>query len=128
MTTSTAIETYALKDALSVPLEAVMSDGDTPYVYRRAGTRTVRQEVETGAMNDDAVVIRRGLDAGDEVLLSPPDNREGLETVRLPGNGNVPKETRGDTSESAKPIPVKPGAPAPQGTGAARPPAPVAKS
>ncbi|MGQ0649424.1 MAG: efflux RND transporter periplasmic adaptor subunit [Gemmatimonadaceae bacterium] len=112
MTTGTAIETYAVKDAMSVPLEAVMAEGDVPYVYKKHGSSIRRQEVETGAMNDDEVVIRRGLQNGDEIYLSPPANRGGVETVRLPGSGDKPKETQGDTARGSTPIPVKPEAPA----------------
>lgn len=120
MTTGTAIETYAVKDALFVPLEAVMAEGEVPYVYKRVGSGLRRQEVETGAMNDDEVVIRRGVEDGDELLLSAPQNREGIETVRLPGSGDKPKEATGDTAKSAKPIPVTP-EPTPNAT--RRPPA-----
>ena len=124
MTTATAIETYAVKNALFVPLEAVTSDGDVPFVYKRNGAGVVRQEVETGAMNDDEVVIRRGLDEGDEVLLSAPLDAQGVETLRLPGSGDKPKEATGDTSQSARPLPVKPGtpeSPAAKGPAAAAP-------
>jgi len=108
MTTATAVETYAVKNALFVPLEAVMPEDDVPYVFKRNGSGLVRQEVETGAMNDDEVVIRRGLESGDEVVLSAPLNREGIETVRLPGSGNKPKDASGDTSQNVKPLPVAP--------------------
>lgn len=108
MTTATAIETYAVKNALFVPLEAVMAEGDTPFVFKRNGSGLVRQEVETGAMNDDEVVIRRGLEAGDEVVLSAPLDREGVQTVRLPGSGQAPKDATGDTAQSTKPLPVAP--------------------
>jgi RND family efflux transporter MFP subunit len=110
MTTATAIETYAVKNALFVPLEAVTAEGDVPFVFKRNGSGLVRQEVETGAMNDDEVVIRRGLDAGDEVVLSAPLNREGIETVRLPGSGQTPRDATGDTAQSTKPLPVAPAA------------------
>jgi RND family efflux transporter MFP subunit len=108
MTTATAIETYSVKNAVFVPLEAVMAEGDTPFVFKRNGTGLVRQEVETGAMNDDEVVIRRGLETGDEVVLSAPLDREGVETIRLPGSGQKPRDTSGDTAQSAKPLPVTP--------------------
>ncbi|MEP7346438.1 MAG: hypothetical protein ABI877_14300, partial [Gemmatimonadaceae bacterium] len=107
MTTATAIETYSIPEALSIPLEAVMSEGDIPFVYKRSGSRLTRQEVETGAMNDDEVVIRRGLEEKDEVLLAPPPNKADVETVRLPGSGNKPKVETGDTTQST-PVPVKP--------------------
>jgi RND family efflux transporter MFP subunit len=109
MTTATAIETYSVKNALFVPLEAVMAEGDTPFVFKRNGAGLVRQEVETGAMNDDEVVIRRGLESGDEVVLSAPLDREGVETIRLPGSGQKPRDASGDTAQTAKPLPVTPG-------------------
>ncbi len=83
MTTSNGIETAVVKNVLSVPIEAVMYDGAIPYVFRRGGGRVVRQEVETGLMNDNEVVVRRGLGDDDVVLLSPPADRASLEMVPL---------------------------------------------
>lgn len=83
MTTSNAIETAVVRNVLSVPIEAVMYDGAIPYVFRRSGGRVVRQEVETGLMNDNEVVVRRGLGDDDVVLLSPPADRAALEMVPL---------------------------------------------
>ncbi|MBV6521680.1 MAG: hypothetical protein MNPFHGCM_01824 [Gemmatimonadaceae bacterium] len=107
MTTSSAIETYAIPNALSIPLEAVMSEGDTPFVFRKNGSRIVRQEVETGAMNDNEVVIVRGLEENAEVLLSSPSDKQGIATVRLPGSGGKPEPGPGDTTRSRS-VPVKP--------------------
>jgi RND family efflux transporter MFP subunit len=84
MTTSNAIETLALHDVLSVPLEAVVIQDSVPYVYKVAGPRIVRQEVETGVMNDNEIVIARGLSAGDQVLLDPPVAKEKPPTENLP--------------------------------------------
>jgi len=85
MTTSNAIETATVPNALFIPLEAVSIDGSTPYVYRMDGSRVVRQQIETGAMNDDDVVVSRGLSEGDEVLLSIPANASELAVVHLSG-------------------------------------------
>ncbi|HET7621192.1 MAG TPA: HlyD family efflux transporter periplasmic adaptor subunit [Gemmatimonadaceae bacterium] len=84
MTTSNAIETLTLHDVLSVPLEAVVIQDSVPYVYKVSGPRVVRQEVETGAMNDNEIVISRGLSAGDHVLLDPPVGKEKPRTEILP--------------------------------------------
>jgi RND family efflux transporter MFP subunit len=86
MTTGNAIETYRIPNALFVPLEAVTSDEGVAVVYKQAGGRIVKQEIQTGAMNDDEVVIVRGLTAEDRVLLSPPPDKEKLAVVRLPGS------------------------------------------
>ena len=72
MTTANAILTASMPNVLSVPLEAVASEDSIPFVFKRDGGRVVKQEVETGAMNDNEIVVVRGVDAGDEVLLSPP--------------------------------------------------------
>jgi hypothetical protein len=107
MTTGNAIETMAVKGALSVPLEAVTTEDNVPYVYKRRGAGVVRQEVATGAMNDDAVVVTRGLEEGDRVMLTMPPDKNAIETVRLPGSGNEPKSPPGDTA-AGRAVPVKP--------------------
>ncbi|HET7551254.1 MAG TPA: HlyD family efflux transporter periplasmic adaptor subunit [Gemmatimonadaceae bacterium] len=84
MTTSNAIETLTLHDVLSVPLEAVVIQDSVPYVYKVSGPRVVRQEVETGVMNDNQIVIARGLSEGDHVLLDPPVGKEKPPTENLP--------------------------------------------
>lgn len=84
MTTSNAIETLKLKDVISVPLEAVVIQDSVPYVYKVSGPRVVRQEVETGVMNDNEIVIARGLARGDRVLLDPPVDKEKLPVENLP--------------------------------------------
>jgi multidrug efflux pump subunit AcrA (membrane-fusion protein) len=116
MTAGAAIETYVAKGVMSVPLEAIVAAEDLAWVFKRAGTSVTRVQVETGAMNEDAVVITRGLEAGDEVLLAPPASVDGIETIRLPGSGPTPKTGGGDTTRSL-PAPVVPpgkGAPTPK--------------
>jgi RND family efflux transporter MFP subunit len=104
MTTGNAIETLSVADVLSIPLEAVSSDGGVPFVYKQSGSRVVKQEVATGAMNDDEVVVSKGLDEGDRVLLSPPEDKEKLELVRLPAS-DAPPKAGGDTAVGTRPIP-----------------------
>ncbi len=105
MTTSNAIEAMVIPDALLIPLEAVISEGETPYVYKRAGGRTVRQEIETGALNDDEIIVHRGLEEGDEVLLSAPADPDRVETLSLPP---AAPDARTD---SAQPLTIPPPAP-----------------
>jgi RND family efflux transporter MFP subunit len=105
MTTGNAIETLSIKDVLYVPLEAVSSDGGVPFVYKQNGGRVVRQEVATGAMNDDEVVISKGLEEGDRILLSPPADKDKIELLRLPGSPTPPR-AGGDTAVGAPAIPA----------------------
>ena len=133
MTTGNAIETLRVPDALFISLEAINSENGIPHVFRQSGGSVVKQEVETGAANDDEVVILRGIEAGDRVLLVPPANAAELELVRLPGSkagadttaaappaGRLPLadsaavETLGDTAAPKVPAPV-PAAAAPAG-------------
>lgn len=101
MTTGNAIETLKIENALFVPLEALSRDGGVPVVYKQSGGRVVKQEVATGAPNDDEVVIVRGLEEGDRVLLSPPPEHERLKLARLtpaPPAPPAPPTAGGDTA------------------------------
>jgi hypothetical protein len=113
MTTGNAIETTSIKDVLYLPLEAVSSEGGVPFVYKLSGAKVSKQEVQTGAMNDDEVVIVKGLEVDERVLLSPPEDKASLTLVRLPGSGQpAPPTAGGDTAVGTRPIPPS-AAPAP---------------
>jgi multidrug efflux pump subunit AcrA (membrane-fusion protein) len=113
MTTGNAIETFRAPKALFVSLEALQSDAGIPFVYKQLGTRTVRQEVETGALSDDDVLIIRGLAAGDRVLLTPPKEAAQLPLERLPGSRAV-RDTGQSRSAPSRadsgPVPSRPAA------------------
>ena len=112
MTTSNAIETNTVKNALYVPLEAVAVDGTTPFVYKRDGTRVTKQQVETGLANENEIVIAKGLERDDRVLLTAPADHDKLELKTLPGiKPQPPQPGPADTPSTAKPVPVKPPAP-----------------
>jgi multidrug efflux pump subunit AcrA (membrane-fusion protein) len=110
MTTGNAIETLALKDVLYVPLEAVVSEEGVPFVFRRSGSGVTKQEIETGAMNDNEVVVLRGLAENDQVLLVPPADADHLEAVRLNGSRTPPAAPGGDTARKT-PVTSPAGAP-----------------
>ncbi len=103
MTTGNVIETGHAEKALSVSLEALGTDHGTPFVYRQSGGSVTRQEVATGLVNDDAVVVLRGLKEGDRVLLTPPKNGESLPLVRLPG---APAQPPAAGSDSARKVTI----------------------
>jgi RND family efflux transporter MFP subunit len=112
MTTSNAIETNTIKNALFVPLEAVAVEGTTPFVYKRDGTSVSRQQVETGMANENEIVIAKGLEKDDRVMLTAPADRDKLELKTLPGVKPLPPQPgAADTPSTAKPVPVKPPAP-----------------
>ena len=78
MTTSNEIVTEVLQDVISVPLEALYSDS-LPYVFKEQGGRILKQELITGPTNNDAAVIDFGLQDGDNIYLSMPDNSKDME-------------------------------------------------
>lgn len=106
MTTGNAVSTQSLKDVLYIPLDALVVEDGVSLVFKQDGGRVTKQEVATGAMNDDEVVIVKGLDEGQIVLLSPPLNRNELVVNRLPGSENMPAPgTSGDTAQR-QPVPT----------------------
>src|SRR5213594_692136 len=96
MTTGNAIETLNVASALYVPLEAVSSEGVVPFVYRLSGGRVTKQEIVTGAMNEDEVIVLQGLEEGDRVLLTPPPGHDRLALVRLPAVAHPAPVAGGD--------------------------------
>jgi hypothetical protein len=96
-----------VSNVLSVPIEAVDNADGVPFVYRKHGGSVTRQEVRTGDMNEDAVVITAGLEEGDIVLLSAPVNGTRLELVRLPDSTVGGSAAGGDTAQGTQPVPAK---------------------
>ena len=101
MTTSNRIITASIPNALYVPLEAVSSDSGVTVVYKRSGSGVVKQEVETGTMSDDEVIVLRGLEEDERVLLTPPPGASEMKIARLTGPSLKPREVPGDTARSA---------------------------
>jgi hypothetical protein len=74
------------------------------------GGSVEKQEVVTGALNDDEVIIVKGLEQDDRVLLTPPANGEQMDIKRLP-DSPVPAApdtstppAGGDTAVGPKPV------------------------
>jgi RND family efflux transporter MFP subunit len=130
MTTSNAIEVASVPNVLTIPLEAVTTDSGYSYVYKRDGRGVVRQMVETGAMNDNEIVVRKGLTKDDRVLLSIPPDRAKIATVVIPGLKPIDTTPPTDSAKGIT-LPVKPdqkGVPAVQQGKAAPGPAPLPAS
>lgn len=111
MTTSNAVLTQTIKNALFIPLEAIHSDSGRTFVYKKNGNSLSRQEIATGAMSDDEVVVVSGLTDADKVLLVPPTDGLKLTLVELTNRPANPKPA--DTAVGTKKVEVakpKPGA------------------
>jgi RND family efflux transporter MFP subunit len=75
MTSNVTIVVDIIPDATHVPLEAVF-DGDTDeqkVVYVKNGDRFDKRTVDTGAANDNYVIVKSGIEAGEQVALKKPD-------------------------------------------------------
>jgi hypothetical protein len=84
MTTSNKIVTKVYDKALFLPLEAIQNDSLTYVFKKNENGELVKQVVITGDFNDDQIIIRYGLQKGENVSLSVPDNKDDLEIVQLP--------------------------------------------
>jgi RND family efflux transporter MFP subunit len=98
MTTGNTIETFRTEDALFVPIEAITNTEGVTIVYKQSGGGVVKQEVVTGAMNEDDVIVLEGLTEEDRVLLSPPPDPGRLALIRLPGSRPDSTAVGGDTA------------------------------
>jgi HlyD family secretion protein len=71
MTTGNMIITQEFDNVFYIPLECVYATTDSiPFVYRKNNTRQV---VVLGASNENEVVIEQGLELGDQLYLSSPE-------------------------------------------------------
>ena len=84
MTTSNTIIVSTLENALSVPLEAIDTEGGRSFVYCSSNGNVVRKEVLLGMMNENDVIVEKGLQENALVYLSHPDSKEGIPTDSLP--------------------------------------------
>ena len=90
MTAQCTIITNTIPDVVFIPLESVFAKKDTTIVYvKRHGFDEM--EVVTGDKNSDYIIIRNGIEAGEEVALRDPTiplRELGIET-RSNGNGGI---------------------------------------
>lgn len=78
MTTSNQIVTASYKDVIYIPTEALFGNDTMTYVYRING---IKQVVVAGEMNDNHRIIEQGLEEGEELYLSIPENAERFKLV-----------------------------------------------
>ncbi len=85
MTTSNMIVTDVYKDVLHIPLEAVHSNDSISWVYKKNHTKQV---VMLGAANENQIILEKGLEEGERVLLSKPSDAE---DYKLRGEELIPE-------------------------------------
>ncbi len=79
MTTKNVIITDIIDSVLYIPIECLYNIDTVTYVV--SGSK--RKQVVVGKSNDTQVIVRAGLDEGDEVYLIPPEGYQDFKLVRL---------------------------------------------
>jgi HlyD family secretion protein len=88
ITTTNKIVVERVQKVLSIPLISVFEQDSKTYVYVGEDHSFDKREVELGARNDNFVVVKKGLSAGESVALRNPD-QEAAEEEALE-NGKEP--------------------------------------
>ncbi len=76
-----------IEDVLYVPTEAIHTEGDKNYVYKKVRGKYEKTEVETGMSNSNHTIIVQGIGEKDEVALADPfavEKKEEAETTTQP--------------------------------------------
>ncbi|GAW28335.1 efflux RND transporter periplasmic adaptor subunit [Carboxydocella sp. ULO1] len=88
MTANVEILVEDKKDALMLPIEAIIERGDRKFVRTEAGSL---QAVETGLYNETMIEIKSGLKEGDRVVLPEVVRKSNSnQQPRFPGAGGPP--------------------------------------
>jgi len=80
MSAQVTIVVERIPNALSVPLQSILAEGTSRFVYVWKDGQTERRKIETGKFNDSFSQILSGVAEGEAVLLSPPVAEAGRKT------------------------------------------------
>jgi HlyD family secretion protein len=83
MTTKNMIITAQIDSVLFIPIEALHSNDTLSYVFKEVGMRTVKKQVLPGQFNNNEIIILKGLEQGDEVHLTIPENHTDLKFILI---------------------------------------------
>ncbi len=76
MTTKNKIITNITDSVMFVPLDCVFSNDSVSYVFTKRGKK---QQVITGKSNENEIIVLKGLEQDDELLLTVPENADDIE-------------------------------------------------
>lgn len=78
MTTSNQIVTNVFENVLSLPLEAIHAEDSLSFVYTKKGKKQI---VVTGEMNENFIIIEKGVKPEEEIYLSIPEKPQSFELI-----------------------------------------------
>lgn len=96
MTTSNQVLIDRVEDVLFVPLETVHAVDSLSFVFKEDGGEAMMHQVELGLMNDNSVIIHRGVTPDDVLYLSVPEDTSGIERVYLQDEITLNQGTRAE--------------------------------
>ncbi|HET7732561.1 MAG TPA: efflux RND transporter periplasmic adaptor subunit [Paludibacter sp.] len=76
LTVSCRVIVGTIKNAMYVPLDAVHSEGDVSYVYKKTAKGFEKTIVKTGVSNADFIVVTKGLVMSDKLAMADPFKKE----------------------------------------------------
>ena len=79
MTTSNAITVGVMDSVLFIPLETVHQTDSLQYVFKKERGDWVKQIIDAGVSNENYIVVNKGVEEGDVLLLSMPENPDGID-------------------------------------------------
>jgi len=77
------IEVSSIKNALTIPVEALFNENGTNFVYKVVADKLVKTDITVGATTDIQVEVLKGLAGGDVVALSGPTQYTDGMSVRV---------------------------------------------
>ncbi len=83
MTTSNRVIIDKVSNALFIPLETVYAVDSLSFVYKKDGLSPIMQQVELGLMNENSVIVHRGISESDVLYLTMPADTSGIEKIML---------------------------------------------
>lgn len=84
LTAKVEIHVENIPDAISVPVVSVIEHSGEFYCFVKEGGRVIPRWVAIGSSNDTSVVIREGLQAGDELVQNPDPFVKAIEFPKPP--------------------------------------------
>jgi HlyD family secretion protein len=72
MTVNVKVIVDKLANVLYIPLDAAFKKDNEDYVFIRKGTTYEKRVIETGKVNNDYIIVNKGLDEGDILALADP--------------------------------------------------------
>ncbi len=92
-----------LDDAVYIPIQSVVPQGDKQVCFVIEGDTPQRREVETGEITVEYIVVTKGLKTGERVLIRPPDGSREEQMKKENEEGGEGKKKANDKKEAPKP-------------------------